>query len=153
MYARITLMLFVALLGIDLGAGVYEMRVVLPQVVSRVEAGQPGMMVADAGKRFWIVVTPALALVTILALIGTWSAPESQRAWRLLATVGQLVILGSTFLYFIPTIRQIVVPSMTPYPADVARVKIHQWMALNTWRALATAGTLAAGLIAMALTG
>jgi len=150
MYATITLLLFVALLAIDLGAGVYEMRVVLPQVVSRVDAGQPGTLALDAGKRFWIVVTPSLAVVTILTLIGTWSAPEAQRAWRFVATGGQLLIIASTFLYFIPTVRRIVDPTMTPYPPDVAKVKIHKWIGLNLWRALATVGTLAAGLVAIA---
>jgi hypothetical protein len=149
MFARITLLLFVGLLGFDLGAGVYEMRNVLPMEQSQLVAGKVATVTAAAGPRFWIVVTPLLAGVTILALIGTRTAPPAQVPWRILATAGELLIIATTFLYFVPTIRHIADPSVTPYAADVLPAKLQQWMALNWFRAIGTTVTFVAGLIAL----
>ncbi len=149
MFARFTLLLFVGLLGFDLGAGTYELRNVLPLEQAGLSQGRQPGVVGTAGLRFWIFVTPTLAVLAALALLGVRSAPAPQAGWRIASAGGELLIIATTFLYFIPTIRHIVDPSVTPYPPAVAATRLRQWIALNRVRVAATTVTFFAGLVAL----
>ena len=93
--ALLTLWLFVITLGLDLGAGLYEARIVVPLwaggVPETLAAGNPyGRVAIDAGIRFWAHMTSATALFAILALVFGFRTPAAPRAWRSFAAVAEL---------------------------------------------------------------
>lgn len=107
--ARITLWLFVIALGLNLGAGLYETRVVVPLwsggVPDTLAADNPYARVAiDAGMHFWAFLTPAVAGLAVLALIAGLRTAAPQFGWRLFAEVAELCVVASTLLYFRPTL-------------------------------------------------
>ena len=106
---HITLLLFVIALGIDLGAGVYEARIVVPlwanSIPESLEADNPYRGVAiDAGMRFWAYATTAVAFFALLALVFGLHTSAPQRTWRTFAAVAELAVVASTLLYFRPTL-------------------------------------------------
>ena len=73
-FAPIVLWAFTILLGLDIGAGLFEARVNAAgwsaAITSRTPDGEAYMRFGpNAGRRWWMFVTPTLALVTIATLI------------------------------------------------------------------------------------
>ena len=129
--SRALLWLFVINLGIALGAGLYEARIVVPRWIGsspnrhwNAEAARQD----DTGRRFWgLVTTVPLTLLTLANLIAAWRAPAPVRGWWLAAAIAALADRGITFAYFIPTmIRLMRAPDS---PASVAMAI--QWARLN----------------------
>jgi hypothetical protein len=90
--ALLTLWLFVITLGLDLGAGLYEARIVVPLwaggVPETLAAGNPyGRVAIDAGIRFWAHMTSATALFAILALVFGFRTPAAEKARGNLAAI------------------------------------------------------------------
>ena len=107
--SRITLWLFVVALGLEVGAGLYEMCIVVPLwsggVPATLEAGSAYRRVAvDAGMHFWSFVTPVAGLLAVAALITGLRAPEPRLWWRVLACIAELAVLATTLIYFRPTL-------------------------------------------------
>jgi anti-sigma-K factor RskA len=106
---RIALWLFVIALGIDLGAGVYEARIVVPLwaagIPDTLASGNPYARVAiDAGVRFWAYMTSAVAVLAVVALIAAFQTLPPRRTWQIVAAVAELAAVASTLLYFRPTL-------------------------------------------------
>jgi hypothetical protein len=107
------LWLFVINLGIAIGAGLYERRIVVPQWLSfspgagyhwNAEAARQ----ADVGLRFWAYVTTIpLTLLALASLVAAWWIPSGIRVWWLGAVAATLVDRGMTFTYFIPTMLKL----------------------------------------------
>ena len=90
--ARVTLWLFVIALGLDLGAGIYEARIVVPLwangVPQTLAAGDPFARVAiDAGMNFWKYMTSAVAILAVAALVSGLRTPAPERAGRTIPSV------------------------------------------------------------------
>ncbi|MGL4620838.1 DUF1772 domain-containing protein [Chroococcidiopsis sp.] len=132
--AQIVLWLFVINLGIAFGAGLYESRIVFPQWLSsspeleyhwNAEAARQ----ANTGLRFWVYVTTVpLTLLTIANLIAAWWAQGTLRRWWLIASVSALADRIFTFLYFIPTMVELMGNTLSQ-PEAVSLAS--QWENLN----------------------
>jgi hypothetical protein len=96
---RILLWLFVINLGIALGAGIYEQRVVIPQWENIPPQEWP-----NTGLLFWVYVTTVpLTLLTLANLVAAWLHWGPGRYWWLGAVAIIIVERIATFAYFIPT--------------------------------------------------
>jgi hypothetical protein len=132
-------LLFVIALGIDLGAGIYEARIVVPlwanSIPESLEAGNPYRRVAiDAGMRFWAYVTTAVAFLAVLSLVLGLYAPAAQRAWRTFAAVAELAVVAGTLLYFRPTlVRLFMSHGAGLSPAAVAST-VRRWVMWSRFR-------------------
>lgn len=128
MWREVVLWLFVINLGIALGAGLYEHRVVISQW-----AGIPPSEWPNTGLMFWAYVTTVpLTLLTLVSAFAAWTAPEPMRIWYL-AAVGIVVLERiATFSYFIPTMLRL--SGMEPGP-DVS-AGLAQWLTVNHGRHL-----------------
>jgi hypothetical protein len=138
---EILLWLFVVNLGIALGAGLYEMRVVVPLWASNppVSIGHP-----DSGLRFWVFVsTGPLTILCLANLFYAWQALGPRHNWWLVAAILELVSRLMTFGYFIPTVIRL---QRSQAPAAEVRAKFSQWITLNYVRVILT---LAAWLAAL----
>lgn len=106
---EIVLWLFVMNLGVAFGAGLYEMRIILPQWFSvSPESGfrvnSEAMRRTDAGRKFWAYVTTVpLTLLTLASQVIAWQPEVPRHEWWLGAAVFILVERIGTFAYFIPT--------------------------------------------------
>jgi hypothetical protein len=126
-------------LGVALGAGLYEGRVVIPEWTAIPPSSWP-----NTGTRFWAFVTTGpLTLLTVLNGIAAWRDRSARRTpW--LAAVSILACERlATFGYFIPTMIGLMEHS-TSTPEVVSR--LNGWMTLNYGRHVLT---FAAWLLAM----
>jgi hypothetical protein len=154
--ALITLWLFVIALGLDLGAGLYEARIVVPLwaggVPETLAAGNPyGRVAIDAGIRFWAHMTSAVALFAILALVFGFRAPAAPRAWRSFAAVAELGAVAMTLLYFRPTLVRLFMGHGAGMSAEVIASTVKRWVMWSNVRIAISLVAWCAALRALSL--
>jgi len=136
---KVLLWLFVINLGIALGAGLYEQRVVIPQWENI-----PPQEWTQTGVLFWVYVTTVpLTLLTLANLVAVWLDREPRRYWWLGAIAIILVERIATFSYFIPTM--VWLQGTEGLPEAEVQAALSQWLLLDYGRHVLTlAGWLAA---------
>lgn len=140
MAQKALLWLFVINLGIVLGAGLYESRIVVPDWVVEAPDGTrqwdaDAAREANTGLRFWVFVsTIPLTLLTLANLIAGWLAGGTIRKWWMAAASVALVDRVFTFSYFIPTMIRLMQDETISNAEAVATAS--QWMGLNHVRHL-----------------
>ena len=155
--AAVILWLFVIALGLDLGAGIYEARIVVPLwaggVPGTLAAGNPFARVAiDAGMRFWAYTTSTVAMLAILAVIGGFFAPAPQRAWQIVAAVLELAAVAMTLLYFRPTLVRLFMGHGAGLSTPVIVSTVQRWVAFSRVRIAISAVAWCMALNALRLT-
>jgi hypothetical protein len=135
--STLLLWLFVIDLGIALGAGLYESRIVVPDwidVAATSPAWNPTAARDDStGVRFWVAVTTVpLTLLTLANLIAGWRAPTDLRRWWLGTAMTALIERGLTLGYFVPKMVSLMQAENSPVAASSAI----QWAQLNNLRHL-----------------
>ncbi len=131
--SRALLWLFVINLGIPLGAGLYESRIVVPRWISGSSDGVQHWNAEaarrdDTGRRFWgFVTTVPLTLLTLANLIAAWRAPAPVRGWWMAAAIAAVADRAITFAYFIPTMVRLMRAPDSPESVAVAI----RWARLN----------------------
>jgi hypothetical protein len=149
--AEVALWLFVIALGVNLGAGLYEGRVVVPLwsggVPGTLAPGDPyGRVAIDAGLRFWAFATSAVGALAVVALLTAAWAPAAQRPWRASASMAELAVVVSTLLYFRPTLVRLFTGHGEGVAAEELTRTVHRWVA---WSRVRTAVTAVAWLGAL----
>jgi hypothetical protein len=146
---ELLLWLFVINAGIAFGAGLYEMRIIVPQWFptsegSRFRVDSGAMRRTDTGRRFWAYVTTVpLTVLTLASLLVAWQSQGPRRAWWLAAAAITLVERVGTFSYFIPTALKLM--HAETLPESTAAAMASRWVHLNSVRAaLALLGWVAA---------
>ena len=133
--AQVFLWLLVIMLGIEIGAGLYETIVVVPMW-----AGSPPdslvayyqhkvanpEMTENAGGKFWIFATPTLGLLSIAVLLTNRRAYPAQRRMRAVGGGLALMVVAFTFAWFVPNI-------MLLQSAEVLTMKPEQAASLSNW--------------------
>ena len=151
--AQITLWCFVIFLSIEVGARLYETRVIVP----RWSASPPesvwewadlratnAQVAIDPGVRFWIYVTPATGWSALLAFAFCFATEGAHRKWRMIGVIMAMVVVAASFIYFVPNIILLLGPNS--HNIDGAKVKTltNQWVMWNYVRvAIAVLGWLA----------
>jgi hypothetical protein len=151
--SRALLWLLVINLGVALGAGLYESRIVVPQWLGESPDGvrhwnAEAAHRTDTGRRFWVFVTTVpLTLLTVANLIAGLRARGRVRAWWLGAGVMALADRAITFGYFIPTMVRLMQAPDSPRSAAAAI----RWTQLDHLRHGITLAALLAALRAFSL--
>ncbi len=133
----VVLWLFILFLGMALGAGVYESRIVLPLWLTPTGAGgyywdAEAARQANTGVNFWVYVTTVpLTLLTIASLILARGSHPALRRWWLTAGLISLVDRLFTFGYFIPTMITLMAGGL---PQAEAVPLAMQWQSLDVVR-------------------
>lgn len=130
--SNIVLWLFVIFLGISCGAGLYELRVEVPQWLVATDGGYvwnaAAARAADPGLRFWAFVsTGPLTLLTLLSLYFSAKSKAPVRRGWMAATHTTMIERLMTFFFFIPTMIALMAADSSP--EVVAKAKL--WSALN----------------------
>ena len=154
--ARITLWLLVIALGLDLGAGIYEARIVVPLwangVPATLAAGNPFARVAiDAGMHFWKYMTSVVALLALAALVFGLRTSAPERVWRTVASVAELCVVATTLLYFRPTLVRLFMGHGEGLSDAAILSIVRRWVALSRVRIVVSFGAWCAALVALAV--
>jgi hypothetical protein len=130
---RILLALLVIVLGVEIGAGIYEARVLVPLWSS----DPPGSLVAynlqplrpNPGLHFWIVSTPLVGLLGLANLVPAFRSSPPRRAWWITGAVLAVALVVVTFVYFVPEVRAF---EALRDPGEVSMTsRVQRWVALN----------------------
>jgi hypothetical protein len=144
---KVLLWLFVINLGIALGAGIYEQRVVIPQWEHIPPQEWP-----NTGIEFWAYVTTVpLTLLTLANLVAAWLERGPRRNWWLGAAVISVVERIATFSYFIPTMLWL--QGTEDLSQAEVQAALSQWLLLDYDRHVLTLGAWLAALKAFSLPG
>jgi len=125
-------------LGIQTGAAIYEVRVIVP-----LWSGAPPESVTtfltqplspDPGRRLWMILTPLTSVITVINLFYATTTTGLNRAWWLGGSIGALGVLIVTFAYFVPVLLSL--PRIAALPREDAIRKVRVWRTLNYFRAV-----------------
>jgi hypothetical protein len=158
--AQVFLWLFVVVLGIAIGGGLYEQLVVMPlwsltppdSVLAYYQhnIAYP-QFVLNQGGRFWIFFTPTLGLLTIATLVSGIKTQAVHRRWRIAATALALIVIVFTFAWFVPNIILLTGKGVTELSAEHITGLTNRWVRLNWVRALIYIAAWLAGLRALTI--
>ena len=139
------LWLFVILMGITMGAGIYEARVLVPLW----SAAAPDSVIAfyhhnaanpqfapDQGGNFWVIVTPLTTLTTIALLISSFWTQGLQRKLLVGASVTAMIVQAATFAWFVPNIIRLFGSDVLTMNRDEITTLVSSWVNLNWLRAV-----------------
>jgi hypothetical protein len=110
---QLLLLLFILNLGVALGAGLYETKLIVPLWFPKsdefgYEVNRQTMKQLDAGRAFWAFVsTGPLTLLTTANLVLAWQSQPPTRSWWLAAALMALTERVATFSFFIPTVLKL----------------------------------------------
>jgi len=152
--SQIILWLFVVALGIEIGAGLYETLVVMPVWTSAIpdsviafyqhNAADPRFAL-NAGGRFWMVATPLVGLLSIATLLTGFRTSAEHRKWRFAGAGLALIVVISTFAWFVPNIIKLGSPDVLTMSRDEVAGIANWWVRLNWVRVVVySSGWLAA---------
>jgi anthrone oxygenase-like protein len=140
---NVLLWLFGLDLGISLGAGIYEGRIVVPEWENTPPQAWP-----NTGLKFWAFVTTGpLSLLTLASLVAAWREQGPRRYWWLGAVAITIAERSATFSYFIPTIMRLM--GTEDLPEAEVKATLSQWRRLNYGRHVLTLGAWLAALKAL----
>jgi len=156
MLASLTLWMFVIGSGFILGAGLYEMLVVVPfwagNAPQSLMDGNPFLRVPiRAGQVFWPVITPAIGTIALAAFLTSFGMPQKEMIWRLAGTGLFLVMTIVTLAYLRPSIINMVVHHGEGRSGDALAASAKMWVSLNLLRIAGVAASLGMGVRALTL--
>ena len=154
-WASLLLKAFVVWVGVQLGAGIYEARIVIPQW-SSVPPEAVGSAIErsgfeSGGLRFWAFVSPPVALLAVANAIAAWRARGGARPWWLAAAITMVLESVATYGYFVPSAFRLFEAETLP-PSEV-RALVSQWVGLNPVRLVVGLAALISALQALSLLG
>jgi hypothetical protein len=158
--AQILLWLFVILLGIAVGAALYEMRVTVPLWANsppesvlywETVRNANSQYVPNSGLRFWVFVTPTHTLLAVATLIAGWTTRGEHRKWLFASTIGMIILHASAFIWFVPTINAIRDSQALGLGREWVIAKTHMWVTLSWVRAVLGMAAFVAGLRALTI--
>jgi hypothetical protein len=143
--AHILLWLFVIVLAIVIGGGLYEALVVVP-----LWSGAPPesvlayyhhnvanpQFVLNQGGRFWLFFTPLNGLLAIAVLISGLRTHGPHRTWRTVGTILVIIVVAFTFAWFVPNIILLTGQGVTQLSAEQVETLTNWWVRLNWVRAV-----------------
>lgn len=156
--AQIFLWLFVIVLGIAIGGGLYEQLVVVPlwsnappdSVLAYHQHNVANPQFAlNQGGRFWMFFTPLSGLLAVAALVSGLRTQTAHRKWRIAGTALTLIVIVLTFVWFVPNIILLTGERATELNAERITSLTNCWVRLNWARAAALIAAWLAGLRAL----
>lgn len=144
---------FLAVTGLALGAGVFELRVIIPQWAAEPTAEDIAEAIeqsghAASGKRFWALVGPLVLPLTAANLVAALRSSGPHRGWWLASSATMAGLSVATATYYVPTLHKLQQPGAIP-EAEVRAVAKRR-VDLDYVRIAVGVGAWFAGLRALA---
>lgn len=131
------LWLFVVLAAIVVGGGLYEMRVIVPLWANsppesvwywQAQRFTNPQYAPNAGVRFWIFVTPAHLVISLMTLVAAWKTQRRHRFWVISATIIFIMLHLSALFYFVPALEKIYNSRSLNLPPEEIISRVHLWV-------------------------
>lgn len=158
--AQVFQWLFVIALSLVIGGGLYETLVVMPlwtlsppdSVLAYYQhsVAHP-QFVTNQGGRFWIFFTPLLGLTAIATLVAGLKTRPEHRRWRIAGAALALVVVVSTFAWFVPNVLLLMGEGVTKLSPERVTSLTNWWVRLNWVRVFIYITAWLAGLRALTL--
>jgi len=142
--SKLVIWLFVVILGLEIGAGLYETVVVVPvwatgapeSVVGyyNLNAANP-QFALNAGPKFWMFLTPTVALLSIVAFATSFKTSRQHRKWRIAGSLIAMFVVAFTFAWFVPNIMRLLYDAPNMTHADIVSTA-KWWVNLNWGRVI-----------------
>ncbi|HJQ38517.1 MAG TPA: hypothetical protein VKB93_15370 [Thermoanaerobaculia bacterium] len=148
----IALWALVIALGIQVGAGIFETRVLVPLWSSNPPASltefyaQP--LRPDSGRRMWVILSPMTTLISVVNFVLALMSRTPWRQWWLASAACSLAVMVATFAYFVPALMSFA--RSAEHPSAMVADQTRRWVILNYLRALVLILGWVAGLKAFA---
>ena len=158
--AQIFLWLFVIVLGLEIGAGLYEALVVMPlwsqappdSVIAYFQHNVSNPQFAlNPGGRFWMIFTPLAGLIAIAVLLSGLKTRPEHRKWRVAAAILALIVVVFTFAWFVPKLMILLGEGGAGLNAEELTSLTNWWVRLNWARVVFYSAGWLAGLRAMTI--
>jgi hypothetical protein len=156
-FPRLMLYLLILWTAMQLGAGLYEKRAVIPLWAENATPATLGQRLEESGHtasstRFWPFISPVVFLLAIINLVLAWRFHGAARPWWLAAAAGFLIMSVSTYAYFVPTMLSMMHRADTYSQAELART-MSLWLNLSNLRMLIAVPAWLAAIKALTLLG
>ncbi len=141
---QVLLWLFVVMLGIEVGGGLYETLVIMPlwaaappdSVLAYYQHNVANpQFVLNQGGRFWMYCTSSVGLLAVASLVSGLKTGSDHRKWRTTGTVLAIIVVVSTFAWFVPNIILLTGSGVTRLRAEEVTALTNWWVRLNWLRA------------------
>lgn len=143
---KVLVWLMTIFLGISVGAGLYEARIMVPLW----KATQPEVWI-NTGTQFWAFVTSGpLTLILLVSLFFSWRSARPVRNWWIAALGITVLERAATFGYFIPTMFWL--QNQTGESAEFMAT-LETWALLNHGRHILSISAWLLALKALSLIG
>lgn len=158
LFARVSLWLFVVALSLQMGAGLYEMRVVTPLWSASPPASvrawnADGARAIEPRAKFWRYCTPLVGLTAALALVAGLTKGGRERKWLVASAVTVIVLVLATYLYFAPTLAVLLERRGAGLSDEQVVERVGGWLWLGRVRATAYVLAWLAALKALSVSG
>ena len=154
---QILLCTFIFSVGVGIGGGLYETRVVYPNWAKAptpeglseklISSGQAG-----AARRYWPLVSPASALLAILNVFLAWHQAGVVRNLWLMSSIAIVLKSLGTYGYFVPTYVRCIAKPGTLDALTLQRL-VRKWTGLSPLRIVAETFAWITGMWAILLSG
>lgn len=144
---------FLAVTGLALGAGIFELRVIIPQWADK----QTGKELAAAmersghvasGKRFWALVGPLMLPLTVGNVVAALRSSGPRKRWWLGSSATMACVSVATATYYVPSLHKL--RDSADLPDEEVRALAKQRVALDYVRVAVGVTAWFAGLKALA---
>ena len=157
-FARVSLWLFVVALSLQMGAGLYEMRVVTPLWSASPPASvrawnADGARAIEPRAKFWRYCTAAVGLTAALALVSALTEGGRRRKWVVASAVTVIVLVFVTYVYFAPTLAVLLERRGAGLSDEQVVERVGSWLWLGRVRAAAYVLAWLAALKALSVSG
>lgn len=148
------------LLGIAVGAGLYEMRVVVPLWAHsppesawywEAQRTTNPQYTPNSGLRLWVFLTPTHTLLSLATLIAGLKTRGAHRRWLMASTITAFLLHLSAFVWFVPVITEILNSRSLGISPDQVVSKTHMWVTLSWLRFVIGLAAFFAGLRALTI--
>jgi hypothetical protein len=152
---QLLLCAFIFSVGIGIGGGLYETRVVYPNWIKDptptelnkklISSGQAG-----AARRYWPLISPASALLALLNAFLAWHQAGIVRNLWLMSSISIILKSAGTYGYFVPTYIRRIAKSEAMETSTLRRI-VRIWAGLSPLRVLIEAFAWTTGMGALLL--
>jgi hypothetical protein len=147
----VLLSLLIFFTGLGIGGGLYETLVVYPRWKKHPTPATLSQKLEDSGQnaalKFWPLVSPISALLSVINMIAAWRSVGSETVWFSAALIIFLKSLA-TYLYFVPTMMRKFKRAET-MDAETLKKSVTLWTSLSPLRIVVEAVAWIGALFAL----
>lgn len=150
-FAHVVLWLYVLAAGIITGGSIFEHTVLTPLWAGSLPESVTQWQYGGIQGKFFRVVTPTYALLSLVLVIASFWMPPQQRKWALVAGLSGITVLLATIFFFLPILGKTQATRGAGLSGEEITALVTQFKSWNWGRWALLIGGWVAGLRAFSL--